>query len=161
MTLITSCEKEEVSSLITDASIQEQQVNTIKINSSNDSELENSVNEARAVRENETTYYDNGGDDYGCSGSPSDCDTPVIIIGSAHFNIIDNLFQVAGESNSSNIREYIESNFDILSQFIAADDLNQVLSGQLTLSVKPYNLERERFLLFSSERSIVYIYPFK
>ena len=71
------------------------------------------------------------------------------------------MFQTIQEESIIEVEGFIESNFEKLSEMIEINDLNRVLSRELTLSIKPYNDREKRYLLFSSEEDIVKVYPFE
>lgn len=143
-----SCEKEDISSIGFETSLQVEEEIPVTV-------------DKKKEKENWTTFYNNGPNDYGCAGEPSDCAPPIIITYPEYKVTIDNFFDVVYNNNLNEIQSYVDSNFEDLNEFIETRDLNQLLSSELTLSAKPYNNKGKRFLIFSTKEDIVKVYPFK
>ena len=151
MALFASCEKEELSSLETEASSQ-----GIEEISAINNESSVSTTEVKAW----TTWVDMG-HEYYCAFAPTNCMPEVIVRAPEKFTIVNEFFQTIQEEKFMIVEEYIESNFEELSEMIETSDLDKVLSRELTLTVKPYNDEGKRYLLFSSKEEVVKVYPFE
>lgn len=109
-----------------------------------------------------TTYYDNGGTDYGCKGSPANCYGANAI---AHPDrpSFNNLFAVLNSNNPIAISNVITNHMPVLEKYIDRSDLDNVLNGSFGINVKGTNKNDTRYIMFTAVQkgSIEMVYSIK
>lgn len=108
-------------------------------------------------------YYDNGGDDYGCSGSGGNC-LPDVIVTPSVYQLAENIDNiVSGGGAPDEINNFFQENYEGLVEFIDPAYIEGTLSGNYNVSCRGY-VSENFYLIFSGansdgDDSPVVVYP--
>lgn len=111
-----------------------------------------------------TTFYDNGGNDYGCSGAPTDCVPEIIVTPKG----LTKSFQstIAPLINAINIQDvgrvqtiFRDNQADLLNYF-EQQIIDDLLNGNLTLRLKSDTINQEYYFIFDDlSGNVARVYP--
>ena len=93
-------------------------------------------------------YYDNGGDDYGCSGSGGNC-LPDVIITPSVYQMAQSIETILSAGSQDEVQNFFQDNYESLVEFISPNYIEGTLSGYYHVSCRGH-VDEKFYLLFAS-----------